>query len=201
MAVADATLVQKTLAGDIEGFGELHRRYYQKVVNVVLGIVKDRVRAEDMAQDAYMSALKELPRLVDPNRFYPWLCRIAVNRAIEDVRKKVRRSRYSVNWNDNVEQRAASSVGRICANFIRLAKRSVSPMAARVRAAALAGPVSGKLGCLTAPSTGGSSMKTGCKPRKKHFQAHSARSTSVAATWSVSTSTTFLPSATGGLVL
>ena len=109
MAVADATLVQKTLAGDIEGFGELHRRYYQKVVNVVLGIVKDRVQAEDMAQDAYMSALKELPRLVDPNRFYPWLCRIAVNRAIEDVRKKVRRSRYSVNWNDNVEQRAASS--------------------------------------------------------------------------------------------
>ena len=56
-----------------------------------------------------MSALKELPRLVDPNRFYPWLCRIAVNRAIEDVRKKVRRSRYSVNWSEKVEQRAASS--------------------------------------------------------------------------------------------
>lgn len=109
MAVADATLVQKTLAGDIDGFGELHRRYYQKVVNVVFGIVKDRVQAEDMAQDAYMSALKELPRLVDPDRFYPWLCRIAVNRAIEDVRKRVRRSRYSANWSEKVEQRAASS--------------------------------------------------------------------------------------------
>lgn len=109
MAVADATLVQKTLAGDLEGFGELHRRYYQKVVHVVFGIVKDRVQAEDMAQDAYMSALKELPRLADPNRFYPWLCRIAVNRAIEDVRKRVRRARYSTDWNDRVEQSAASS--------------------------------------------------------------------------------------------
>ena len=109
MAVADATLVQKTLAGDLEGFGELHRRYYQKVVHVVFGIVKDRGKAEDMAQDAYMSALKELPRLIDPNRFYPWLCRIAVNRAIEDVRKRVRRSRYSTDWSEKVEQRAASS--------------------------------------------------------------------------------------------
>jgi len=109
MAVADATLVQKTLAGDIEGFGELHRRYYQKVVHVVFGIVKDRAQAEDMAQDAYMSALKELPRLVNPNRFYPWLCRIAVNRAIEDVRKRVRRSRYSTSWSEKIEQKAASA--------------------------------------------------------------------------------------------
>ena len=46
-----------------------------------------------MVQDAYVAALKELPRLREPERFYPWLCRIAVNRAIEDRRKVSRRAR------------------------------------------------------------------------------------------------------------
>jgi RNA polymerase sigma-70 factor (ECF subfamily) len=96
MAVADAVLVQRTLTGDLEGFGELHRRYFNKVVSVVCGIVKDRILAEDMVQDAYVSALKDLPRLNDPNRFYAWLCRIAVNRAIEEKRKTSRRSRWTI---------------------------------------------------------------------------------------------------------
>ncbi|HXV59408.1 MAG TPA: sigma-70 family RNA polymerase sigma factor [Vicinamibacteria bacterium] len=93
MEVADAALVERTLAGDIEGFGELHRRYYRRVVRVVLTIMKDRIQAEDMVQDAYASALRELPRLKDPARFFPWICRIAVNRAIEDRRRAGRRAR------------------------------------------------------------------------------------------------------------
>lgn len=93
MAVADGKLVERTLSGDLEGFGELHRRYYHRVVQVVFGIVRDRIHAEDMVQDAYLTALRDLPRLRDPERFYPWLCRIAVNRAIEDRRKVTRRAR------------------------------------------------------------------------------------------------------------
>jgi RNA polymerase sigma-70 factor (ECF subfamily) len=110
MVVADAVLVERALAGDLEGFGELHRRYYQRVVNVVFGIVKDRGQAEDMVQDAYVSALKELPRLVDPGRFYPWLCRIAVNRAIEEKRKESRRGKYHGDMGpDGAEERKAVS--------------------------------------------------------------------------------------------
>ncbi len=103
MAAADAVLVQQALSGDLEGFGELHRRYYRKVVHIVLRIVKDRVKAEDMVQDAYISALKELPRLTDPDRFYPWLCRIAVNRTIEELRKTARRSRWNRDWTETGE--------------------------------------------------------------------------------------------------
>ena len=92
-ADADIKLVERTLSGDLDSFGELHRRYYHRVVQVVLGVVRDRILAEDMVQDAYVAALKELPRLREPERFYPWLCRIAVNRAIEDRRKVSRRAR------------------------------------------------------------------------------------------------------------
>ena len=105
MAVADQELVERTLSGDLEGFGELHRRYYGRVVRVVTSIVKDRGQAEDTVQDAYISAFKELKCLNDPSRFYPWLCRIAVNRAIEERRRLARRARIGL----EVESRDAAS--------------------------------------------------------------------------------------------
>ncbi len=88
MALPDARLVERTLEGDLEGFGELHRRYFERVVRIVSGIVGERAEAEDTAQTAYLTALKVLPSLGNPDRFYPWLCRIAVNRAIEGKRNR-----------------------------------------------------------------------------------------------------------------
>ncbi len=92
-AISDGGLVRRTLAGDRDGFGELHRRYYARVVGVVTGILKDRARAEEEVQEAYLTALESLPRLADRERFYPWLRRIAVNRAIEAMRRTRRRER------------------------------------------------------------------------------------------------------------
>ena len=91
--ISDGGLVRRTLGGDPDGFGELHRRYYARVVGVVTGILKDRARTEEEVQEAYLTALESLPRLADRERFYPWLRRIAVNRAIEAMRRKRRRDR------------------------------------------------------------------------------------------------------------
>lgn len=92
MENADAALVERTLSGDLEGFGELHRRYYPRVVSLVSAILRDRTRAEDLVQDAYVSALRDLPQLKDHDRFYPWIRRIAVNRALDEKRRWARRS-------------------------------------------------------------------------------------------------------------
>ncbi len=92
MENADAALVERTLSGDLEGFGELHRRYYPKVVSLVSAILRDRMRAEDLVQDAYVSALRDLAQLEDHERFYPWIRRIAVNRALDEKRRRARRS-------------------------------------------------------------------------------------------------------------
>ena len=103
METGDAQLVRRTLAGDLDGFGELHRRYYERVVMTVAGILKDRERAEDAVQEAYLSALDALPRLTDGDRFYPWLRRIAVNRAIELKRSAGRKARLHDAWTDREE--------------------------------------------------------------------------------------------------
>ncbi len=100
MSLPDEQLVERTLAGDLDGFGELHRRYFSRVVGVVEGILSDRSGAEDTAQIAYLAALKALPRLADRDRFYPWLRRIAVNRAIEEKRRLDRKKRLHSSWVD-----------------------------------------------------------------------------------------------------
>ena len=104
---ADAQLVNRTLAGDLESFGELHHRYFERLTRTVVTILRDRVRAEDVAQEAYQSALESLPRLADPNRFFPWLRRIAVNRAVEETRRAGRRDRLHSAWSFHRDPAAA----------------------------------------------------------------------------------------------
>ena len=110
MATADAALVQQTLSGDLESFGILHQRYFERVVRVLLRVLRDRDRAEDTAQDAYASAFASLPRLTRPQGFYPWLCRIALNRAIEDSRRRSGRARLRDQWLAPAENETAGTV-------------------------------------------------------------------------------------------
>ncbi len=99
----DRRLVERTLEGDLEGYGELHRRYWGPTVGLVTGIVGgDRTAAEDIVQEAFISALEALPRLTDGDRFFPWLRRIAVNRAIESRRRRERKGRLHRSWTDTV---------------------------------------------------------------------------------------------------
>lgn len=99
----DAELVTRTLDGDLEGFGELHNRYFERLTWTVTRVLGDRGKAEDIAQEAYQMALESLPRLADPNRFFPWLRRIAVNRAVDETRRWGRKDRLHTAWADHRE--------------------------------------------------------------------------------------------------
>jgi RNA polymerase sigma-70 factor (ECF subfamily) len=78
----DMELVIAALVGNLEAFGELVRRFRPAVNAIVFGIVDSREAAEDVVQDTFLLAFKALPRLKDVNKFAPWLCAIARNRAI-----------------------------------------------------------------------------------------------------------------------
>ncbi len=104
----DSELVSRTLNGDLDGFGELHHRYFERLTLTVVRIVGDRVKAEDVAQEAYHMALESLPKLGDPDRFFPWLRRIAVNRAVDETRRWGRRDRLNTAWALHRESEAPS---------------------------------------------------------------------------------------------
>ncbi len=86
----DTSLVNVTLAGDTESFCALVRRYQDRVYGVTLGVLADFHLALDAAQEAFLCAFCDLPKLKAPERFGAWLCGIARNTAFEMRRDRQR---------------------------------------------------------------------------------------------------------------
>ena len=87
---SDVSLVGAVLAGDAEAFCALVRKYQDHVYGVALGILADFHLALDAAQEAFLCAYCDLPKLKDPGRFGAWLCGIARNTAFEVRRDRLR---------------------------------------------------------------------------------------------------------------
>lgn len=79
--ISDEELVVGSLLGDFEAFDGLVRRYRNAVVSVAQQVVGTRAIAEEVAQESFLIAFKELPQLADISRFAGWLCAIARHRA------------------------------------------------------------------------------------------------------------------------
>ena len=62
---------------------ELFQRHWPNTHRAAYLIVRDAAAAEDIAQEAFLSALSSLDRFDRRRPFAPWLHRIAVNRAID----------------------------------------------------------------------------------------------------------------------
>ncbi len=88
--VSDRTLVAAAQAGDGAAFLRLVARYRARL-EATLRDVGDPARATDLAQDAIDAAYDEIADLRDPEGFYPWLRRIAINRLLKDIRQRGRR--------------------------------------------------------------------------------------------------------------
>ena len=72
-------LVEATVGGDLESFGELCRRYYAPMVAVAYAVLSDHQLAEDAAQESFARALVRVRSLKDQAKFAPWLAAICRN--------------------------------------------------------------------------------------------------------------------------
>jgi len=92
---SDAALVRAAQGGSERAVEELFARHWPDAYRTALLIAHDRAAAEDIAQEAFVSALRALPRFDRARPLRPWLHRIVVNRAIDWAR--ARRLRAEVN--------------------------------------------------------------------------------------------------------
>jgi RNA polymerase sigma-70 factor, ECF subfamily len=86
----DSILISEVLAGRIEAFEELVRRYDRRIYRVTIAITQNKEDAEDAMQDAFLKALEHLDQFAGSARFSTWLTRIAVNEALQRLRKRSR---------------------------------------------------------------------------------------------------------------
>jgi RNA polymerase sigma factor (sigma-70 family) len=75
----DAELVAQSRRGHAPAFGRLVERHQAVVRAVSYAAVGDRALAEDVAQDTFLAAWRQLDRLADVAQLRAWLCAIARN--------------------------------------------------------------------------------------------------------------------------
>ncbi|HVS37209.1 MAG TPA: sigma-70 family RNA polymerase sigma factor [Gemmataceae bacterium] len=88
MSADDDRLITECLKGDTSAFGELVRRYQERLFNTVYRMVGNAEDAYDVVQDAFLSAYQSLDSFKGDSLFFTWLYRIAVNTAISLKRKQ-----------------------------------------------------------------------------------------------------------------
>ena len=88
MSVAgDQGAVDRVLAGDVSAFEELVRRWQGPLVNLAYRFCRDRGRAEDMAQEAFLRAFRALRGWRRDSAFSTWLFALAVNLYRSELRR------------------------------------------------------------------------------------------------------------------
>ncbi len=84
----DAQLIDATLAGESAAFGQLVRRYQDRLFNTMVHVVGGREDALDVVQDAFVQAFVKLESFQRTAAFYTWLYRIAFNVAATQRRRR-----------------------------------------------------------------------------------------------------------------
>jgi RNA polymerase sigma-70 factor (ECF subfamily) len=84
---ADVHDVQRVLAGDVRAFEGIVRRWQGPLVNMAWRYCRDRGRAEELAQEAFLRAWKGLASWRGESSFSTWLFALAANVYRNDLKR------------------------------------------------------------------------------------------------------------------
>lgn len=79
--VPDEELVSRILAGEKQLFDIVVQRHHRRLLRVAISIMRNEAEAEDVVQDAFLSAYQHLGQFAGRAKFSTWLSRIAMHRA------------------------------------------------------------------------------------------------------------------------
>ncbi|MBK6328809.1 MAG: sigma-70 family RNA polymerase sigma factor [Chloroflexi bacterium] len=91
----EAAIIRQAQKGDVAAYNRLVLQYQGLVYNVVYRIIGEPQGAEDMTQEAFISAYQALNRFRGGN-FKAWLLRIATNACYDELRRHKRRPQSSL---------------------------------------------------------------------------------------------------------
>ena len=83
--------VRGARAGSASDLEALFRAFWPRAFRAAYLVVHDAQAAEDIAQEAFLAAVRSLDRFDRRRPFGPWLHRIVVNRAIDHARARMLR--------------------------------------------------------------------------------------------------------------
>lgn len=91
MMEEEKALITAIVGGESHKFEQLVVAYQQRIFVAMVGILGNRQDAEDVTQDAFVTAFRKIQKFEFRSSFYTWLHRIAWNLAIDFQRQRGRR--------------------------------------------------------------------------------------------------------------
>lgn len=89
-------LVDRCRSNDQNAQLEIYNRYYKAMYNTAFRIIKNTAEAEDLMQEAFLTAFTKLHMLEDDKTFGAWLKKIVVNACITASRQRKNKNEISL---------------------------------------------------------------------------------------------------------
>lgn len=107
MAGNDAELVSQSLAGSRDAFGRIVEQYQSLICSVAYSATGSLTQSEDVAQETFVIAWKQLRQLREPAKLRSWLCSIARSVISKTVRRQIREPAHGAETLDAAQETAA----------------------------------------------------------------------------------------------
>ncbi len=95
--VTEHELVARSRDGDADAFSELVQRHHARIYQTVYSMVRNGDDADDLVQDIFLKAFRNLTSFSGQSSFYTWLYRLGVNTCLDWRRLRQRRQKL---WRD-----------------------------------------------------------------------------------------------------
>ena len=83
----DAALIESVKKGDTQAFRQLVDKYKDVSLSLACSILKDKEKAEDVLQDAFMKVFHKASSFKNQSAFSSWLYRIVINTAYNELKR------------------------------------------------------------------------------------------------------------------
>jgi len=101
---SDAELVEWTLAGDRAAFATIVKRYQSLVCSITYNATGSLSLSEDLAQETFLAAWRQLPGLREPTRLRSWLCGITRFLVGKEYKRQGREPLYGAKSLDDIQE-------------------------------------------------------------------------------------------------
>lgn len=106
MEVLEQEAIRRVLAGDRQEYRALMERHLPAVLRMTLRVTGNLEDAEEAAQEAFLQAYKKLPTFREQAAFGTWVYRIAMNCALNIIKRRTRNPEWNAESLDDVSDAA-----------------------------------------------------------------------------------------------
>ncbi len=98
---SDEILIEKVKSGECDAFNPLVERYKLPLYKLMYRMVYNRDDTEDLVEEAFIKAYRSIAKFQTGKPFYAWLARIAINNALNFLKKERHANIQPIEWFEN----------------------------------------------------------------------------------------------------